>query len=96
MAELRNEIRADESRQKRQGTKKMVMGALLAVLVAGGAYILFTSGSGEQDVAQSEISAPAFTPSALPPPTALPPVPLPDATPTPEGTLPAPATAPTP
>ena len=89
MTDLYREQLADRQREKRHGLRKTLMSILLAILVIGGAYLLFTSKPAEDELAQSEVSMPAFQPSGIAPPTALPPVPLPDATPMPKAAVPA-------
>ena len=91
-SELEREEHANRARERSHGTKRLLMGAFLAVLIAGGAYVMFSSSSSTEQVAQQDVTAPAMPTFA--PPTSPPPIPLPDAMPKPKADLehPAPVT----
>ena len=89
-SDLERERREDLRRTRSHGAKKLMMGAFLAVLIAVGAFVLFTSTS-PKEVAQQDVTThmPTFTPPASPPP-----IPLPDAAPKPKADISAPAANP--
>ena len=87
-SDLEREMRADRARERSHGAKRLLMGAFLAVLIAGGAYVLFTGSATKEQVAQQDVTAPPMP--TLTPPAAPPPIPLPEAMPKPKAETPAP------